>query len=255
MNPIKILIIYAHPDDESFGNAGTIAKYTTEKNVEFHIACATRGEAGKLGDPPLTTREELGAYREMEMAQATRILGVKQIHYLDFLDGTLHMLSDTENEQLVKSIVKVILDVKPHIIITFPEDGISLHKDHIAIHFATKAALDIVKNTYTIPKVYYSVVPKSIYHSRGLLDRGVDDQFVTIKEDIDLYRKQKLEALKKYKTQIFSVNKVYPGLLDSNDWSIIPKYEFYQLIRLYGKSVDGSTYHETSILDHLSDYA
>ncbi len=106
-NPITeqkktIMFIYAHPDDETFGAAGTIYKHSLIDDVRIHVVSATRGEAGKMGDPPLTTRENLGQFREAEMRAAAEILNIDQISYLDFIDATLDKLSETEEEELVE---------------------------------------------------------------------------------------------------------------------------------------------------------
>jgi len=248
MQTKNILFVYAHPDDESFSSAGTIAKYSKLDNVQVYVAVATKGEAGKLGDPPLTSRENLGSYRENEMREATKILGVKDIIFLNFIDGTLDKLSDYDNQQLVQKISKLIIEIRPEILITFPEDGISKHKDHIALHKACLQAIEIAKEIYIIPKIYYTVVPNSLYKSRGIPNQGIPDNHITTIIDISDYRQLKYEALTKYKTQTFSVNKVYPNLLDKKDCTIIPKFEYYMLVQKHGLEIDCTKYSEDKLL-------
>jgi LmbE family N-acetylglucosaminyl deacetylase len=248
MQTKNILFVFAHPDDESFSSAGTIAKYSKQDNIQVYIAVATKGEAGKLGDPPLTSRKNLGNYRENELIEATKILGVKDVIFMNFIDGTLDKLSSYDNQQLVQKIAKLIVDIRPEILITFPEDGISKHKDHIALHKACLQAIDLAKQIYIIPKVYYTVVPTSIYKSRGILNQGVPDNQITTIIDISDYRQLKYEALTKYKTQIFSVNKVYPNLLDKKDLNIISKSEYYMLVQKDGLEIDFIEYHEDKLL-------
>ncbi len=250
MNSKNILIIYAHPDDESFGNAGTIVKYTKETQANIYLAVATRGEAGKMGEPPLTTREQLGSFRAGELKEASAVLGLKDIFFLDFMDGTLDRINDREADELTNKIADVILQLRPDIVITFPEDGISRHKDHIAIHKYCMDAIALIANQYTIPKVYFTVVPESIYQSRNIT-AGVPDTHITTSINIEEYRNYKYEALTKHRTQIFSVNKVYPGLLDSKNLSLIYPFEYYQLIKLHGNDVDVTTYREKDLYDHL----
>ena len=85
---MKIVFVFAHPDDESFSSGGTIAKLA-KKGEKVILITATRGEAGEVGDPPLTTKENLGKTREKELRNAAKILGVRNIIFLNFIDGTL----------------------------------------------------------------------------------------------------------------------------------------------------------------------
>lgn len=247
----KVLLVYAHPDDESFGNAGTIAKYTAGKQAEFYLSVATRGEAGKLGDPPLTTREQLGYYREQELKAAGKIMGLKDIYFLDYIDATLSELDFDDRQNLIQKIAETILHVRPDILITFPEDGISKHKDHIAVHQMCLKAIASIKDQYTIPKIYYTAIPENLYLTRDRTGFGTPDTEITTKIDISDFRQQKGEALTQHKTQVFSIKKVYPGLWETKDWSVLHSCEYYQLISLHGDPVDCKHYRENSLLDNL----
>ena len=81
----SILAISAHPDDESLFAGGTLAMYA-ERGHQVYILETTRGEGGEVGEPPLTTKENLGAYREQEVRKAARALGVRDIYFLPFID-------------------------------------------------------------------------------------------------------------------------------------------------------------------------
>lgn len=251
MEKKKVLIVYAHPDDETFGNAGTIAKYTKEGTAEFYLAVATKGEAGKLGNPPLTTRDQLGEYRAQELTRAAQVLGIKEIFFLNFIDGTLDTISRSEQEALTNSIGQLILQIRPDILITFPEDGISLHKDHIALHKYCMKAFEDISNQYTIPKLYFTVVPRSIYSLRGLSSQGEPDENITLKIDIQVYRQQKYQALLEYKTQVFSINKVYPNLLTTKDITKIVPFEYYKLVYKNGLPCPLNSCKESDLLESL----
>lgn len=84
--PRTILIAYPHPDDESFGNGGTIARYTAE-GVAVHYACATRGECGTVDAPMLAGYASVGELRTAEQACAARALGLAAVHFLGFRDS------------------------------------------------------------------------------------------------------------------------------------------------------------------------
>jgi LmbE family N-acetylglucosaminyl deacetylase len=100
----RILFLLAHPDDETFGPGGTIAKYAREGH-QVHLLAATRGEAGMLGDPPVTDREHLGEVRSAELEAAAAVLGAAQVHHLGFSDGKL---AETPMELLVEGAVELV---------------------------------------------------------------------------------------------------------------------------------------------------
>lgn len=124
------MCILAHPDDESLGTGGTLAKYADE-GVETHIICATRGERGRFGDaeerPPI---EVVAETREKELLAAAKILGVKAVHFLDYVDKDLDKADPAE---VIGKIVPVIRRVRPQVVITFDPFGGYGHPDHIAI--------------------------------------------------------------------------------------------------------------------------
>ena len=82
-NTLKLLAVFAHPDDESMGMGGTLAKYSAE-GIETHLVCASRGERGWFGDegsnPGL---EGLGKIRTQELENCVKELGMKEFHFLD----------------------------------------------------------------------------------------------------------------------------------------------------------------------------
>ena len=77
---MKVLMVFAHPDDETFSLGGTTKKLTREGH-KIILITATKGEAGMLGDPPITTRENLGKVREKELKRAAKITGIKKIKW------------------------------------------------------------------------------------------------------------------------------------------------------------------------------
>ncbi|HEY8292678.1 MAG TPA: PIG-L family deacetylase [Thermomicrobiales bacterium] len=115
-----ILCVFAHPDDESFGVGGALAGYAM-RGTPVDLLCATRGEAGQLGDPPVTTQEGLGAVREAALRDAVRVLGFRDLSLLDHHDG---QLSDVPYETLLGEVMEVMRRVRPTTIITFGPYGI-----------------------------------------------------------------------------------------------------------------------------------
>ncbi len=124
-----IVCIFAHPDDEAFGPAGAIYKFS--QKYDIYILCATRGEAGKNSS---SKQKEIAKIREAELLESAKILGVKKVHFLGFTDGTL---SNSLYHDLANKIEQYLRRLKPKIIITFEPRGISGHIDHIVVSMVT----------------------------------------------------------------------------------------------------------------------
>ncbi len=132
----RILLILAHPDDETFASGGTICKYV-EAGARVDLVTATRGDAGKTGDPPLCTREALAARREAELRAAAAILGIADVRVLEYRD---RQLASAPSDQIRHALVGAIRRARPHLVITFDPHGANLHPDHVAIsRFASDA--------------------------------------------------------------------------------------------------------------------
>ena len=95
---MKFLLVFAHPDDETFSSGGTIAKLTSMGH-KVNLATATRGEEGMVGDPPITTKEKIGEVREQELRNAAKILGISKIYFLGFWDGRLRYIKNKEIDE------------------------------------------------------------------------------------------------------------------------------------------------------------
>ena len=164
---LKLMCIIAHPDDESLAMGGTLAKYSRE-GVETSLMVATRGERGWRGPCEEHPGEiMLGTMRERELREASGILGVSHLAFLDYLDGDLDQAEDTE---VVAKIATLLRIVRPHVVITFGPDGLYGHPDHIAIsQFTSAAVLCAADPSYRlarhvtphlVSKLYYRVATK-----------------------------------------------------------------------------------------------
>jgi LmbE family N-acetylglucosaminyl deacetylase len=134
---LKLLAVLAHPDDESLGFGGTLARYAAE-GAETYLVTATRGEAGRFGSPgrpsdPLM----LGRVREAELRAAALVLGIRDVAILGYPDGAVDRVEPTV---AMADLVSHIRRVQPDVIITFGPDGGYGHPDHIAISQFTTAA-------------------------------------------------------------------------------------------------------------------
>lgn len=121
------MMVLAHPDDESFFAAGTIARCVAA-GVRVGLVCATRGERGATSD--LCTPEALPRVREAELREAARILG---IHELDILPYRDQELAQAPAEEVRRSVVRMIRRLRPSAVFTFDPQGANQHTDHIAI--------------------------------------------------------------------------------------------------------------------------
>jgi N-acetylglucosamine malate deacetylase 2 len=132
----RLLLIFAHPDDESFVAAGLSRRYA-DVGARIALVTATRGEAGSRGDPPLCTEEELPAWRESELREAAAILGIGDIHLLGYHDKHL---TDAPPAVIREQLVEIVRRHRPHVVVTYDPNGGHGHADHIAIsRFTTDA--------------------------------------------------------------------------------------------------------------------
>jgi len=134
INPPALLVVLAHPDDESFPMGGTLAKYAAQ-GVQVTLVCATRGEAGI----PELTADATAQIRTQELQAAAAALGLAGVRFLGYLDGHL---ADADPATIVGQLADIMTATQPQAIITFGPDGISGHPDHQAIHRFTTAAFD-----------------------------------------------------------------------------------------------------------------
>jgi LmbE family N-acetylglucosaminyl deacetylase len=136
-NPRKLMLILAHPDDESLGNGGVIARYAAE-GIETYLVTATRGESGWFGaEDENPGPDALGRIREKELRAAAKVLGLKEVSLLDYRDGELNQADPAE---IIAKIVAHVRRVQPDVVVTFDQNGLYGHPDHIAIcQFATAA--------------------------------------------------------------------------------------------------------------------
>jgi LmbE family N-acetylglucosaminyl deacetylase len=166
---LRLMCVLAHPDDESLGTGGALAKYAAE-GVETYLVTATRGERGWQGaehdNPGMAA---LGAIREAELRAAAHTLGLREPHFLDYIDGDLDQANPIE---AIARIVAHMRRVKPHVVITFGPAGGYGHPDHIAIsQFTTAACVAAADTSYagasdlpphSVAKLYYMAISRAL---------------------------------------------------------------------------------------------
>jgi LmbE family N-acetylglucosaminyl deacetylase len=147
MTAKRLMVIVAHPDDESFPIGGTIAK-TVAEGGEVMLVTATRGEAGILGLSP----KETGRLRERELRAACKMLGVSDLRFLGYVDGTLDRV---EAHAAIDQLIDLMRTFRPEVVISFGPDGISGHPDHLAVHRWAAAAFEQARRAGWTQRLYF----------------------------------------------------------------------------------------------------
>ncbi len=137
-NDLRLLAVFAHPDDETLGVGGLLAKYAAE-GARVQLVTATRGQRGwPWSDRPYPGPEALGRLREAELFAAARELGIQEVHLLDYEDGSLHLADPVQAAHQVSAKIR---QFRPQVVVTFDPHGVYGHPDHIAICQITSAAI------------------------------------------------------------------------------------------------------------------
>lgn len=262
------MAVLAHPDDESLGIGGTLAKYSSE-GVETYLVTATRGERGRFGDaderPDLKT---VGETREAELLAAAGVLGIKEVHFLDYIDRDLDQAAPDE---VISKIVSQLRRIKPQVVITFGPEGAYGHPDHIAIsQFTTAATVCAADPNYTTPqnhqpahcvsKLYYMEWPRGKFeaYQRAFRDlkTTVDgevrraapwpDWVITTVIDTEAYWKTVWKAVSCHKTQM-AIFKELENLPEEDHKTIWGTQEFYRVF----STVNGGRKRETNLFEGI----
>jgi len=245
----RILLVHAHPDDETIGNGATMAAYRAAGAAVTLVTC-TRGEEGEVLVPALahlaaSEDDELGEYRVGELSRAMLHLGVTD-HL--FLGAPAHKYRDSgmigtepnnrpdcfwqaDLDAVAAELVEIIRDRKPHVLITYDENGGYGHPDHIKAHLTAMRAAELAADStfgvgepWDISKIYWNAIPRSaikkaLVSKKALRNFGLKvfryvpskwitlpfvkpDSVITTAIDANAYLSQKLAALREHKTQL-----------------------------------------------------
>ena len=201
-----LIFVGAHPDDESFGLGGTLAKYAAQ-GLKVVYACGTRGELGSTDPEHLQGYATTGDMRWAELACAAQALGLADVTHLGYRDSGMPGAPDNTHpnalaaapvEAVAARIVKVFREVKPQVVIGNDPIGGYRHPDHIALHHATVRAFHAAGDAGQFPelgpayqpqKLYYTVFPRRAIKPflRLLSLLGQDPRHFGRNKDIDLF--------------------------------------------------------------------
>lgn len=231
----RMLLVHAHPDDETINNGSTMAMYAA-LGAQVTLVTCTRGEEGEVLVPDLAhlaahATDGLGDHRVEELAEAMKALGISDHRFLGegrvkYRDSGM-MGTEPNNrpdvfwqadiEVASDDLVAVIEEVKPHVLITYDEIGGYGHPDHIQAHRVAMRAAE--KATWNIQKIYWNVMPRSVIQE-GIdamkkigsdfmgaekaedLPFAKDDSFVHALVDGNAYVEKKMDAMRAHATQI-----------------------------------------------------
>ena len=234
----RLLLVHAHPDDETINNGVTMAKYAKD-GAQVTLVTCTRGEEGEvlvavLSDLASDKDDKLGQHREIELKDAMAHLGISDFRFLGAPNKKWRdsgMMGTPQNdrkdvfwqsdlEEAANELVKIILEIKPQVLITYDEFGGYGHPDHIKAHRVAMRAAEIAEiNGWKIEKIYWNTMPRSVIQMgiEKMREVGSDffgaesaddlpfakpDELVTSVVHASEYVPQKLAAMKAHATQI-----------------------------------------------------
>ncbi|MFG2353949.1 N-acetyl-1-D-myo-inositol-2-amino-2-deoxy-alpha-D-glucopyranoside deacetylase [Streptomyces sp. NPDC048521] len=263
----RLLLVHAHPDDESINNGATMARYAAEGAHVTLVTC-TLGERGEVIPPELRhlTGPALGAHRRGELAAALRELGVSDARLLGGAGryGDSGMMGGADNDdpgcfwqadldEAAGHLAEVILEVRPQVLVTYDDHGGYGHPDHIQAHRVAMRAVDLAaERGHRIAKVYWNRVPRSVaeaafarlqdelaalpFDKSAAVDDVpgvVDDERITTTVDGGAYASAKAAAMRAHATQI-EVAEPYFALSNELAQPLFGT-EYYELVRGSGQ--------------------
>jgi LmbE family N-acetylglucosaminyl deacetylase len=241
----SLMLVAAHPDDDAYGMAGTVALHADDPGFRFVLVHATDGAAGDIHPEFPATRRTLGAVRRAEDEMAWRALGrVPDRHvWLDYEDGAL---ADVPFEELVDRIAVLLEEERPDVVGTFGPDGITGHPDHVRIGAATDEAFDRVaaRRGKGLHRLVHGALPQSVFerwnatlHRKGKRPwdpstvyhlRGVPDEQIGVTVDTSSVAHRVVAGLREHRSQRHVIAE--PDVTDEQ-WARSTSREHYVLAR------------------------
>jgi LmbE family N-acetylglucosaminyl deacetylase len=264
----RLMCVLAHPDDESLGMGGALAKYAAEE-VETYVVTATKGERGRSGSKEPLTLEAVGHLRDAELRAAATMLGVREVSFLGYCDGELDQSNPTE---AIGRIVAQLRRVKPDVVLTFAPDGAYGHPDHIAIcQFTTAAVTCAADGDYPHPdyptphrvsKLYYlawcadkwaayqAALRKLVIMVDGLERQATPwpDWAVTTRIETSTFAAQVRRAISCHQSQM-AIYRQLSDLSEEHHRSLWGSQEFYRAMSL----VNGGRRLESDLFEGLRE--
>lgn len=271
--PLRLLTVHAHPDDESSKGAGTVARYAAA-GVQTVLVCCTGGEEGEILNPAMDrpeVRDNLADVRREELARAAEVIGYDEVVHLGYRDSGMpeseanshpECFAAADLHEAVGRLVAEIRRTRPHVVITYHEDQQGYpHPDHLRVHDISVLAFDRAGDPLAYPgqgepwqplKLYYTLWSRKrvvAMHEKFLelglespfgdrwLDRPSHDDRITTSIDISSHAWVRREALLAHATQIDPESSFWFGL-PADVANTVHPYDEYMLARsLVGATV------------------
>ena len=237
-----LLLVHAHPDDEAISTGGVMldAKAHGHRVV---LITATRGEVGEIYNmDEAEARPRLGEIRTEELRNAAQILGVDRQEFLGYRDSGMVDTIDNKDprsfhqarlDEAAGRLAVFIREERPEVVVTYAEDGVYGHPDHVKAHYVTVAALDALEREGSpVRKLYYTAIPRSMMEafvqqmpaearqamSGNMRIAGTPDELVTTQIDVHEYVDKKRYAFRAHVSQN-----------DPNSWFSTMQDQVYEL--------------------------
>ncbi|MDQ2942161.1 MAG: PIG-L family deacetylase [Candidatus Dormibacteraeota bacterium] len=185
VNGPGLLVVTAHPDDESMGCGGLILRHS-RAGVPVNLICATRGEAGWTGKPRGAKQEDLAQIRSGELEEAAAALAISGVEVWDYPDGGL---GASDQQEITQRIWEVISKLRPKVVVGWGPDGVYGHPDHIALGACTDSAV-IAMSEGERPALYHLAADQHLvefYREALRLGGGHDGELpLVVSEKIDV---------------------------------------------------------------------
>jgi len=236
------MLVHAHPDDEAISTGGVMMKAKAHGH-RVVLVTATRGEVGEIYNmDPETSRPRLGEIRTEELKAAGEILGVDRIEFLGYRDSGMVDTADNKDprsfhqarlDEAAAKLAVLIREERPDVVVTYAEDGIYGHPDHVKAYHVTNEALDLLEREGWAPKkLYYTAIPRSMMEAfasqmpeeaqrqqnTNMRVAGTPDELVTTRIDVHDYVDQKRKAFAAHSSQN-----------DPNSWFATMASQIYEL--------------------------
>lgn len=233
--------VWAHPDDDAYGAAGSVALHADDPDFRFILVHATSGEQGDIREGFPATRQTLGSIRRAEDVAAWRALGrVPDRHeWLGLPDGGV---ADVPFDEVVAAVARILEEEDPAVVVTFGPDGIFGHPDHVAIGQATDEAFARLRpqSTFGFQRLAHGAVPQTVFErwnrqraQLGLASfdptrmyhmRGVPDDQIRITVDCRDVTGRIVAGLREHKSQLHVMS---DDPDDTDQWERRVRREWY----------------------------
>ena len=263
----RLLLVHAHPDDESIGTGATIARYAAE-GAQVTLVTCTLGELGEVIPPGLAhlagDGARLGAHRITELAAACAALGITDQRFLGgpgrWRDSGMMGLPENDSPgcfwqadvaEAAAELALILREVRPQVLVTYDENGFYGHPDHIQAHRVARAAVRLAADPdhapaggqprpWQVAKFYVTAMPRSVAQAEGVAHfvPFVPDEQVTTEIDGSAYLAAKTAAMRAHATQIVVDGDRFA--LSSGRWQPLLAHECYTLLAGPSGAVPGS---------------